>query len=91
MIVTDIRAGVPLSAFEALRRWHQRRQALAKRRRSITELDRLDDRILQDIGINRRAIPELVDAQLQAEAEAAERGLDPARPGITTRPCVQPC
>ena len=89
--MTDIRAGVPLSAFEALRRWHQRRQALAKRRWAIAELDRLDDRILQDIGVNRRAIPELVDAQLQAEAEAAQPRPAPAPPVFGARPCTQPC
>ncbi|MHA1152861.1 MAG: hypothetical protein ACTSQ7_09395 [Alphaproteobacteria bacterium] len=84
--MTDIRAGVPLSAFEALRRWHQRRQANAKRRRAIAELDGLDDRILQDIGVNRRSIRDLVDAQLQAEAEAAE-----PRRSFGARPCAQPC
>jgi hypothetical protein len=60
----------------------------AYRRHAIAELDGLDDRVLQDIGVDRRAIPELVEAQLQFEAEAAE-----PRPGFGfgARPCPQPC
>ena len=50
---------------------------------------------LQDIGVDRRSIPELVDAQLQAEAEAAIPRPASARPGIGAqpgaRPCTQPC
>ncbi len=57
-VLSDIRGAVPLHAFEGLRRWHQRRKAIA-------ELSRLDDRTLQDIGISRGAIRELVDAQLR--------------------------
>ncbi len=85
-VLTDIRGAVPLHAFAGLRRWHQRRKA-------ITELSTLDDRTLQDIGVSRGAIRELVDAQLRFEAEArtAERRPAPAGLSLTTRPCTQPC
>ncbi len=96
--MTEIRGAVPLRAFEGLRRWRRKSEFAASRRRAIAELDALDDRTLQDIGVNRRAIPELVDAQLRAETEAAE-AVNPrpasARPGngapIGARPCTQPC
>ena len=91
--MTAIRGGAPLDAFEGLRRWHRRRQAVAKRRRAIAELDGLDDRVLQDIGVNRRSIPELVDAQLRLEAEAdtADPRRTPDRPGFGVQACAQPC
>ncbi len=73
-------------AFESLRRWRRKSQMNAYRCHATAELDSLDDRILQDIGIDRRAIPELVDAQLQVEAEAAA-----AHSGFGSRPCTQPC
>ncbi len=57
-ILTNIGGAVPLHAFESLRRWHKRRKAIA-------ELQALDNRTLQDIGISRGAIRELVDAQLR--------------------------
>ncbi len=59
-VLTDIRGAVPLHAFEGLRRWHKRRQAIA-------ELGALDNRMLRDIGISRGSIRELVDAQLRFE------------------------
>ncbi len=93
--MTDIRPVVPLHAFEGLRRWWRRGKATAKRRQAIAELDALGDRVLQDIGVNRRSIRELVDAQLQAEAVAAAEAVEPrpapARPGLGARPCTQPC
>ena len=89
--MTDIRGGLPQRAFEGLRRWRRRGKATAYRRRAIAELVALDDRTLQDIGVNRRSIPELVDAQLHAEAEATEPRPAPARPGLGARPCAQPC
>ena len=104
--MTDIRGGLPQRAFEGLRRWRRRGKATACRRRAIAELDALDDRSLQDIGVDRRSIPELVDAQLQAEAEAAESRPArlaparlaparpaPARPGLGARPGLdaRPC
>jgi uncharacterized protein YjiS (DUF1127 family) len=64
----DIGGAVPLGALARLRRWHKRRKAIA-------ELGTLDDRTLQDIGVSRGAIRELVDAQLRFDAQ----------------PCVQPC
>ncbi len=84
--MTDIRGAVVPRAFEGLRRWRRRDKAVANRRKAIAELDALDDRTLQDIGVDRRSIPELVDAQLQADAEAAN-----PRPGIGAWPSVQPC
>ena len=84
--MTDFRGWAPLHAVESLRHWRRKRWASAYRRHAIAELNALDDRILQDIGVNRRAIPELVDAQLQNEAEAAEPHLD-----FGVRPCAQPC
>ncbi len=85
-LLTDIGGAVPLRALDGLRRWHQRRKAIA-------ELGALDDHILQDIGVSRGSIRELVDAQLrfQAAAVAVERRPAPVRPGFGTRPCVQPC
>ena len=85
-ILTDIGGAVPLRAFAGLRRRHQRRKAIA-------ELQALDDRALRDIGINRGAIRELVDAQLRFEADAAAKAAEPhpARPVFGARPCVQPC
>jgi len=80
-MVTEIYGG----AFESLRRWRRKSEVNAYRRHAMAELDGLDDRTLQDIGVDRRAIPELVDAQLQDEAEAAPR------PGFAARPCPQPC
>ncbi len=82
-MVTEIYGG----AFESLRRWRHKSRMNAYRRHGIAELDGLDDRVLQDIGVDRRAIPELVDAQLQDEAGAAEV----PRSGFGARPCAQPC
>ena len=86
--MTDFLSGLPLHAFEGLRRWWRKGQAIAYRRHAIAELEALDDRTLEDIGVNRRSIRELVDAQLQAaaDAEAAE-----PRPSFGARPCAQPC
>ena len=90
--MTEFRGAVVPRAVEGLRRWRRRDKAVADRRKAIAELDALDDRTLQDIGVDRRSIPELVDAQLQAEAEAANpRPGIGARPGIGVRPCPQPC
>lgn len=89
--MTEFRGAVLLRAVEGLRRWRRLGKTVADRRQAIAELDALDDRTLQDIGVDRRAIGELVDAQLQAEAEAAEPRPAPARPGIGARPCTQPC
>ncbi len=93
--MTDIRGAVVPRAVEALRRWRRRDKAVADRRKAIAELDALDDRTLQDIGVDRRSIPELVDAQLQAEAKAAIPRPASAHPGIgarpSARPCTQPC
>lgn len=91
--MTEFRGAVVLRAFEGLRRWRHRDKAVADRSKAIAELDALDDRTLQDIGVDRRSIRELVDAQLQAEAkaEAAEPRRTSARPGIGARPCTQPC
>ncbi len=91
VLLTDIGGGaVPLRAVEGLRRWHQRRKAIA-------ELGALDDRILRDIGVSRGSIRELVDAQLRfgAETGAAAVTVEP-RPapvglGFAARPCAQPC
>ena len=80
--MTEIYSG----AFESLRRWRHQSQLNAYRRHAIAELDGLDDRILQDIGVDRRAIPELVEAQFQDEAEAAA-----PRSGFGSRACPQPC
>jgi uncharacterized protein YjiS (DUF1127 family) len=82
--------GLPLGAFEGLRRWRYRRQATAHRRNAIAELEALDDRVLQDIGVNRCSIPDLVDAKLQAEAGAGAATTEP-RPSFGARPCAQPC
>ena len=60
-ILTDIRGAVPLHAFEGLRHWRRRGQAIAA-------IHALDDRILRDIGIDRNTIRESVDAMIQAEA-----------------------
>ncbi len=91
--MTATHGGALLHAFEGLRRWRRKSQAIAYRRHAIAELEALDDRTLEDIGVNRRSIRELVDAQLQAEAEAdtADPRPTPARPGPTARPCTQPC
>ena len=62
-IATDIRGAVPLHAFEGLRRWRRRGKAIA-------ELSALNDHVLRDIGVSRGSIRELVDAKLQAQAEA---------------------
>ncbi len=93
-LLTDIGGAVPLRALEGLRRWHQRRKAIA-------ELQTLDDRMLKDIGVSRGAIRELVDAQLrQTAATGAETGaaavapeprLAPVGLGFAARPCTQPC
>lgn len=42
-----------------------------RRRAAIRELDRLPDRVLEDIGVPRNRIAELVDRQLAAAAEPA--------------------
>jgi uncharacterized protein YjiS (DUF1127 family) len=89
--VTDSRGAVPPRAFEGLRRRWRGARAAAERRKRIAELNALDDRTLQDIGVDRRAIPDLVDTQLQTEAEAMDQRPASARPGIGARPCAQPC
>jgi uncharacterized protein YjiS (DUF1127 family) len=81
-MVTEFYAG----AVESLHRWRRKSQMNAYRRHAIAELDGLNDRILQDIGVERRSIPELVDAQIQDEAGAPE-----PRPGFGAQPCAQPC
>ncbi len=84
--MTGTHGGVLLHAFKGLRRWRRRGKTIAKRRRAIAELDALDDRVLQDIGVNRRSIPELVDAQLRHEAEAGAPDPRPAlRPAVLGR------
>ncbi len=57
-VLADIGGAVPLHAFEDLRRWQ-------KRRKAISELGALDDRMLKDIGVSRGSIRELVEAQLR--------------------------
>ncbi len=91
--MTNIRGAVPLRAFAGLRRWRRKSELAASRRKRIAELDALDDRTLQDIGVNRRSIPELVDAQLrlEAEAEVADPRRAPGRVGFGAQPCAQPC
>ena len=89
--MTDIHGAVVRGAFEGLCRWRRRDKAVANRRKAIAELDALDDRTLRDIGVDRRSIPELVDAQLHAEAEASIPGPAAAHPGIDAQPCTQPC
>ncbi len=56
-VLSDIRGAMSLHAFEDL-------GLRLRRRKAIAELDALDNRTLEDIGINRRSIPEVVDAQL---------------------------
>ena len=51
-----------------VRRWRDRNAALR-------EFERLDDRDLQDIGVDRYGLRALIDARL-AEREARERGPD---------------
>ncbi len=75
--MTEFRGAVVRGAFEGLRRWRRRDKAVANRRKAIAELDALDDRTLQDIGVNRRSIRDLVDAQLQAEDKAEAETADP--------------
>ncbi len=90
--MTDILGGLRTGAFEGWRRWRCRREAIASRRNAIAELDALDDRVLQDIGVDRRSIPDLVDAKLQAGAGAgADAEARKLRPSFGTRPCAQPC
>ena len=89
--MTDILGGAPLRAFESLRRWRRRDKAGAERRRAIAELEGLDDRTLQDIGVNRRSIRDLVDAQFQAEAAVTDPRPAPDRPGFGSQPCTRPC
>ena len=89
--MTEFRGAVVPRAIEGLRRWRRQDKAVADRRKAIAELDALDNRTLQDIGVDRRSIPELVDAQLQAEAKAAIPHSAAARPGIGARPGTQPC
>lgn len=85
-ILSDIGGAVPPLPFQDLSHQHRRRKGIA-------ELDALDDHILQDIGVNRRSIPELVDAQLRlnAEADAADPRRAPDRSGFGAQPCTQPC
>jgi uncharacterized protein YjiS (DUF1127 family) len=85
-ILSDIGGAVPPHPFQDLSRRHRRRERIA-------ELDALDDHILQDIGVNRRSIPELVDARLrlEAEADAADPRRAPDRSGFRAQPCEQPC
>jgi uncharacterized protein YjiS (DUF1127 family) len=90
--MTDILSGLPLGAFEGLHRWLRKRRETTYRRNAIAELEALDDRVLQDIGVNRRSIPDLVDAKLQAEAgAAADAEVAEPRPSFGARPCAQPC
>ena len=46
------------------------RRAAQRRRKSIAEFGALDERTLKDIGVSRREIRKLVDAQVRFEAEA---------------------
>jgi uncharacterized protein YjiS (DUF1127 family) len=58
-VLADIGGAVPLHPFEGFRRWQ-------KRRKAIVELGALDSRLLQDLGIHRSQIRDVVNAQLQA-------------------------
>ncbi len=59
----------------------------AARRQSIAQLNALDDRILQDIGIERMAITEMVDARIQARGAVwqLEDQQREEEPGFTVR------
>ncbi len=58
-VLADIGGAVPLHLFAGLRRWQ-------KRRKAMTELGALDNRLLRDLGIRRGQIRDVVTAQLQA-------------------------
>ncbi len=93
-LVADIAGGTPLRGIETgVSRLVEGSRAAHRRRAAIGELSALDDCILQDIGVNRRSIPELVDAQLRLEAEAdtADPRRTPDRPGFGVQACAQPC
>lgn len=53
----------------AFRRLRDRAMRARQRRAAIADLSRLDDRLLQDIGIRRERITELVDENLRRSAD----------------------
>lgn len=59
----------------------------ATRRQTIAQLAALDDRLLRDIGIERAAIPEMVDARLEGRSPTwrLESALTDPRPGFTVK------
>lgn len=62
----------PLTA--ALRRLRDRLVLARKRRAAISELARLSDRQLNDIGIQRGLIPQAVDGALRRESDSRRAG-----------------
>lgn len=71
--------------------WLQRLKAELKRaairRQTIAQLAALDDRLLRDIGVERAAIPEMVDARLEGRSPTwhLEALLADPRPGFTVK------
>ncbi|MDJ0946015.1 MAG: DUF1127 domain-containing protein [Kiloniellales bacterium] len=71
--------------------WLQRLKAELKRaairRQTIGQLAALDDRLLRDIGVERAAIPEVVDARLEGRSPTwrLETPLTDPRPGLTVK------
>lgn len=78
LLVEAVAAGAGWAArgvaagLRALARRFNRRHV---RVRTIRELQRLDDAVLRDIGIERAAIPEVVDGILRPQAPEASRPL----------------
>ncbi len=59
----SIAAYKAIEAIDAVGKWFVRR---SNRAAAIGELSRLDDRLLEDIGVNRHEIHEVVEAMLDA-------------------------
>ncbi len=67
--ITDVTpVGAFLNPINAARK--SDRRTAHRRRKSIAEFGALDERTLKDIGVSRREIRKLVDAQIRFEAEA---------------------
>jgi len=88
--VATLGARAARGAAAAWRPLGQRLTAYQVRRQAIRDLQRLDDALLRDIGIERDAIPAAVDGLVRPRDQAASRAARRPRPPVVAIPLHAP-